>query len=111
MRRTPKASFQVRRPVDDERVRPTIIVGLRRTRENCQIASLVLRLKTIPMWIFHGDKDETVPVEQSRRLVAALKKAGADVRYTEYPGANHVGAAQMANAETDMIEWLFKQHR
>lgn len=74
-------------------------------------ASLALRIKNIPMWIFHGDKDETVPVEQSRRLVAALKKASADVRYTEYPGADHVGAAQKANAETDMIEWLFKQHR
>jgi predicted peptidase len=74
-------------------------------------ASLALRIKDIPMWIFHGDKDETVPVEQSRRLVAALKKAGADVRYTEYPGADHVGGAQKAFAETDMVKWLFKQHR
>jgi len=74
-------------------------------------ASLALRIKDIPMWIFHGDKDETVPVEQSRRLVAALKKAGADVRYTEYPGADHVGGVQKAFAETDMVKWLFKQHQ
>lgn len=74
-------------------------------------AALALRIKHIPMWIFHGDADETVPVEQSRRFVAALKKADADVRYTEYPGANHVEAAQKAYAETDMIGWLLKQHQ
>ena len=74
-------------------------------------ASLALRIKHIPIWIFHGDADETVPVEQSRRFLAALKKAGADVRYTEYPGANHVGSAQKAYAETDMIGWLLKQHQ
>ena len=74
-------------------------------------ASLALRIKDVPIWIFHGDKDETVPLEQSRQLVAALKKAGADVRYTEYPGADHVGGLQKAFAETDMVTWLFKQHR
>lgn len=74
-------------------------------------AALALRIKDIPMWIFQGDKDETVPVDQSRRLVAALKKADADVRYTEYPGANHVTAAERSYAESEMIEWLFKQHR
>lgn len=59
-------------------------------------ASLALQVKSLPIWIFHGDKDEAVPVEQSRRLAAALKKTGAGVTYTEYPGVNHVDAAQKA---------------
>jgi len=88
----------------DRRANPFVV-------EPDPFASLALRIKDVPIWIFHGDKDETVPVEQSRRLVAALKKAGADVRYTEYPGADHVGGLQKAFAETDMIAWLFKQHR
>jgi len=73
--------------------------------------SLALQIKNLPIWIFHGDNDEAVPVEQSRRLVAALKKAGATVTYTEYPGVNHVEAAQKAYADTDMIAWFFAQRQ
>ncbi|MDQ3686703.1 MAG: prolyl oligopeptidase family serine peptidase [Acidobacteriota bacterium] len=73
--------------------------------------ALALLIRKIPVWLFHGDKDEGVPVEQSRRLVAALKKVKANVRYTEYPGVDHVGAPQKAFGETGMIEWLFRQRR
>lgn len=74
-------------------------------------AALALRIRKLPIWIFHGDQDQTVPVEQSRRLTAALKNAGADVRYTEYPGAGHVPAAAKGYADRNMISWLLKQHR
>ncbi|MCU1291113.1 MAG: dienelactone hydrolase [Acidobacteria bacterium] len=74
-------------------------------------ASLALRIKNIPVWIFHGDADQGVPVEQSRQLVAALKSAGAEVHYTEYAGAGHVAAAQKVYADTDMIKWLFTKYR
>jgi len=43
------------------------------------------------MWIAHVDADETVPVEQSRRLAPPLKKAGADVRSTRRPIDHYVG--------------------
>src|SRR5205085_1766253 len=33
-------------------------------------------LKTLAVWAFHGGKDDIVPVEESERMVAALKKAG-----------------------------------
>jgi predicted peptidase len=42
-----------------------------------------------PVWIFHGADDDTVPVEGSRKIYAALKATGANVRYTEYPGVGH----------------------
>ena len=74
-------------------------------------AALAARIKHIPIRVFHGDADETVPVEQSRRLVPALKAAGANVRYQEYPGATHVGAAEKAYAEADLVSWLLAQHR
>ena len=74
-------------------------------------AALALRIRKLPIWIFHGDQDQTVPVEQSRQLTASLKSAGADVRYTEYPGAGHVPAAAKAYADPNMIAWLLKQHR
>jgi predicted peptidase len=48
--------------------------------------SKVLSIIKTPLWIFHGEKDEAVPVDSSRRIVAAIKKAGGSVKYTEYPG-------------------------
>ncbi len=38
---------------------------------------------SIPIYIFHGDRDQRVPVEQSRKFANALKRAGKDVAYTE----------------------------
>ena len=46
-------------------------------------AALAAAIKHIPIRIFHGDSDEVVPVEQSRRLVPALKNAGANVQYRD----------------------------
>ena len=74
-------------------------------------AALALKIKHLPMTIFHGDADETVPVDQSRRLSRALQTMQAVVHYKEYAGATHVGAAQKAWAEQDLITWLFAQRR
>jgi poly(3-hydroxybutyrate) depolymerase len=44
------------------------------------------------VFIFHGDKDPTVPVEDSRQMAAryeALGWLGKNVQYTEYPGVQH----------------------
>jgi predicted peptidase len=74
-------------------------------------SALAATIKHIPIRLYHGDIDETVPVEQSRRLVPALKKAGANVQYLEYPGSTHSDAATKAYAEVDLISWLLAQHR
>jgi len=52
-----------------------------------------------------------VPVEQSRRLVPVLKKASADVRYTEIAGASHVGGADKTYGDRAVFEWLLAQRR
>jgi len=74
-------------------------------------AALAERIRLLPIRIFHGDADETVPVEQSRRLVPALKHVNSDVQYQEYSGVTHVGAAEKAFADHALIAWLFTQHR
>ncbi len=40
------------------------------------------RLAKTPCWIFHGDKDPTVPVENSEKIYNALKKHDAPVKLT-----------------------------
>ena len=47
------------------------------------------KIKGIPAWVFHGAKDSTVPIARSEEMVKALKEAGADVKFTIYPEANH----------------------
>ena len=74
-------------------------------------ATLAAGIKHLPVWIFHGDVDERVPVEQSRKLVAALKTMGAPVRYIEYPGVDHSGAPSKAYGEAELFQWLMAQHR
>lgn len=74
-------------------------------------AAAAQRLKDVPVWIFHGGRDDVVPPAQSRRMDAALKAAGArDARYTEFPDANH-NSWDATYAHAPMWDWLFAQHR
>ena len=61
------------------------------------------------MWIFHGDADPSVPVEESRKMYAALQAANANVKYTEYPGVGHE-SWDNAYAEPGLVPWLLEQH-
>jgi len=48
------------------------------------------KLKGLPIWVFHGAKDNTVPIARSEDMVKALKDAGNDqVKFTVYPDAGH----------------------
>jgi len=69
------------------------------------------RVAKIPIWIFHGDADQSVDVVESRKMTAALKSLGANVQYTELPGVDHNGATNTAYANADLIEWMLKQRR
>lgn len=64
--------------------------------------------KKLAVWIFHGDNDQSVPVQYSRQYYAALKNLGADVRYTEYPGVGH-NSWDNAFAEKDLLPWLISK--
>ena len=57
-----------------------------------------------------GDADGSVPVDESRKMFASLKKVGANVQYTELPGVNH-NAWDPAYSRADVIEWMLKQRR
>ena len=64
------------------------------------------RVKKIPFWVFHGDADAVVNVENSRAMVRTLKAIGVDVKYTEYPGVNH-NSWDNAFAEPAYLSWMF----
>ncbi|NNG10065.1 MAG: prolyl oligopeptidase family serine peptidase [Arenibacter sp.] len=69
---------------------------------------LAKTIADIPLWVFHGDKDKTVPVDFSRRMVAALKKAGGNPKYTEFPAVGH-SSWHPAFETPEFLDWLFAQ--
>lgn len=71
-------------------------------------AEVAKKIGKTPVWIFHGAADDTVPPDGSRKLYEALKAAGGDVRYTEYPGVGH-NSWDKAYAEPELMTWMFAQ--
>ena len=72
------------------------------------LAETARRIGKAPFWIFHGDADQSVPVEGSREIVEALRAAGGNVRYTEYPGVGH-NSWDKAYGEPELPQWLLQQ--
>jgi pimeloyl-ACP methyl ester carboxylesterase len=69
----------------------------------------MVKLRSIPEYVVHGDNDKTVPVTQSRTMVEAGKKAGANITYVEIPGGSHVDVA--APQFAPMLDFFAKQSR
>lgn len=69
------------------------------------------RLKSVPVWLFHGTADPIVSARCSAELAVALKSAGAcEVRHTEYTGVGHE-IWDAAYADPLLPEWLFAHAR
>src|SRR5207244_7702516 len=68
------------------------------------------KIAKLPIWIFHGAKDQAVPVERSRNMVTALKKAGGEPKYTEYPDVGHDSWVR-AYKDPELFAWLFAQKK
>ena len=57
-----------------------------------------------------GSNDGVVPVSRSRNLIQAIKAAGGEPKYTEYPDVGHF-AWPPAFKDPEMLKWLFSQKR
>jgi len=69
---------------------------------------LAKNISDVPLWVFHGDNDKTVPVDFSRNMVTALKKAGGNPKYNEFPGVGH-GSWHLAFETPELLDWFFVQ--
>lgn len=70
----------------------------------------VKKYQDVPLWIFHGGKDDVVAPEFSEKIVDKLRKTDADVKFSFYPEANH-NSWDTAFAEPDLLPWLFSKRR
>lgn len=65
-------------------------------------------LKDTPVWVFHGAKDNIIPISYSEEMVEALEACGGNVRFTVYPDADH-DAWTVTYNNPELYDW-FLQH-
>ena len=62
------------------------------------------------MWVFHGARDNIVPLSASEEMVKALERCGGDVRFTVYPEAGHDSWTETYQ-NPELYKWLLDQRR
>lgn len=88
----------------------------------------VFKIKDLPFWVFHGDKDPKCPIEKDQKIFAEMKAIGGNMKFTTWVGDKHSGSVGLKsvkggdNGTTEMssdhcdpepvfMKWLFAQKR
>jgi len=70
----------------------------------------VYLIKDIPMWLFHGKKDQIVHFKNSERVVSALEKMGRKVEFTAYENADHDSWTETYN-NPEIYRWFLRHKK
>jgi pimeloyl-ACP methyl ester carboxylesterase len=70
----------------------------------------VWAIRNMPTWVFHGAKDQVVPLMESERMVTALKKINSNVKFTVYPEAGHDSWTEAYNTP-ELYTWLLSHQK
>lgn len=68
-------------------------------------------IKDLPMWVFHGARDQIVSPKYSRSMVSAIQISGGSPGFTEYPDEGHIGAWVEAYSNPHLYEWMFSREK
>ena len=74
------------------------------------LSYLAKNLKDVPVWVFHGDSDNVVPLSRSQEMVDALKEAGGNAKFTVYPGVGH-DSWTVTYANDELYEWFLSHSK
>jgi predicted peptidase len=72
--------------------------------------SAAARLAEVPTWVFHGAKDELVPLQASQEMVDALKQVGNEAKFTIYPDLGHDAWTATYNNPA-VFDWFLSHRR
>jgi predicted peptidase len=67
-------------------------------------------LRHLPIWVFHGARDDVIKLDRSEELVERLKRCNGNVRFTVYPDAGH-DAWTRTYDNPELYDWLLQQRR
>ncbi len=71
---------------------------------------MALGLTDMPVWAFHGAKDQVVPVGESERMVETINARGGNAKLTTYPDAGHDSWTKSYDNQ-ELYDWLLEQRR
>ena len=67
------------------------------------------KIKDLPIWMFHGTEDPTVPADNSRNMLKWIEAAGGDkTKLTLYEGVDHISWTH-AYGDERLWAWMFEQ--
>ena len=66
--------------------------------------------KELPIWVFHGDQDQSRPISESVNMVDKLKAMGYNVKFTIYEGVGH-NSWENAYTNEALYSWFVKQRK
>jgi predicted peptidase len=65
------------------------------------------KIKTLPIWVFHGLLDNTVSIQSDSAMVKSLSAQGADIQFTVFPNGGHdIWDATYQNPA--LYKWMLK---
>lgn len=67
-------------------------------------------IRDVPVWAFHGDADDVVPIAATEQIVTELRSLDADVRFTRYAGVGHDSWTD-TYANPEFYDWLLSHRR
>jgi acetyl esterase/lipase len=67
-------------------------------------------LTDLPIRVYHGTADEAAPFARAEAMVEALERAGVDVTFSVYEGADH-GDLTHIYKDDDLYSWLLQHQR
>lgn len=67
-------------------------------------------IRHLPVWAFHGDADDVVPISATEEIIAELRSLDADARFTRYAGVGHDSWTETYD-NPELYRWLLSQQR
>jgi predicted peptidase len=67
------------------------------------------RLKNIPIWAFHGEKDGLISVNETQEMVEAIRAQGGNIRVNIAPQRGH--SPPSAEEHEALFKWFLEQRR
>ena len=72
------------------------------------LVTYAFRARGVPVWAFHGARDEVVPLALGKAMVEALRAAGGNVKLTTLE-ADHAETLEQSYAQPELYTWLLGQ--
>ncbi|MGG4167834.1 prolyl oligopeptidase family serine peptidase [Rossellomorea vietnamensis] len=67
------------------------------------------KIKDLPVWAFHGDADDIVPIKEAQKVIRKLKVNGGNAKLTVYKGVSHDSWTETYENE-QLYKWFLNQH-